>query len=227
MSDNFLNKLVKIALGVRPYVPFMVLNTVRRGIDSEGQTLLDIGCGDGNMIRALLKGKNIFTIGSDIYLPSLRECQKQTTHDGYVLSDAQKIPFKNGSFDIVLTVEVVEHMGKEEGQKAIKAWEGIASRQIIITTPVGVCNVQAKDGSPYDAHKSTWYPAEFRKLGYKIRGHGLRQMYGDSGLFNRSPKIMSPLLYMLSVVVGPFVYFLPELAGRMVCIKKFNTQKHL
>jgi hypothetical protein len=91
---------------------------------------------------------------------------------------------------------------------------------------VGVCNVQAKHGSLYDPHKSTWYPADFRKLGYKVRGHGIRRMYGDSGLFNCAPKIMSPLLYFLSVMVGPFVYFLPGLSGRMVCFKKVTLQKH-
>ena len=227
MPNKFMNKLIEIALAVRPYTPFIVLNTVRRMIDSEGQSLLDIGCGDGRMMRALLKGKKLTSIGADIYYPSLKECRNQSTHDGYVLSDAQKTPFKNDSFDIVLAIEVVEHMRKEEGIRSIKTWEKIACRQIIITTPIGECPVQAKDGSPYDEHKSTWYPVEFRELGYKVRGHGLHQMYGDHGLFSRVPKIMSPFLFVLSVLVGPFVYFLPGLAGRMVCIKKLNAQKHL
>jgi SAM-dependent methyltransferase len=189
-------------------------------MDSNGQSLLDVGCGDGRMIKALLKDKKYFSVGADIYLPSLRTCRIQKIHDGYVLSDAQNMPFKNRSFDIVLAVEIVEHLEKEEGKKAIQAWEEIARREVIITTPVGVCPVAAKDGSPYDVHKSAWYPSEFRILGYKVRGHGIRQMYGDSGFFNRAPKIMIPAFYILSVLVGPFVYFLPELSGRMVCIKR-------
>jgi hypothetical protein len=223
LPDKLLKEIMDRALRVRPYIPFIVLNTIRRNLDNKGQTLIDIGCGDGKMVKSLLKGKKLFTIGADIYFPSLQECRKCETHDGYVLSDAQNMPFKNGSFDIVLAVEVVEHMAKEDGQKAIKSWEEIASRQVIVTTPMGVCAIEAPDGSPYDAHRSTWYPADFRKLGYKVRGHGLRLLYGDSGLFNRAPKIVSPLLYVLSVVVGPFVYFLPELSGRMVCIKEISS----
>lgn len=226
MWDKFLNKLVETALDARPYIPFVVLNTVRRGIDSEGQSLLDVGCGDGRMVRALLKGKKLFTIGVDIHAPSLRKCQEYETHDGYILCDTQRLPLKSGSFDIVLAVEVLEHLEKEEGRKLIKEWEEIACRQVIVTTPVGVCEVRAINDSPYDEHKSSWYPAEFKQLGYKVRGHGIPRLYGDSGLFSRSPKVLSPLLYVLSMLVGPFVYFLPGLAGRMVCIKRLNKPEH-
>ena len=112
-------------------------------------------------------------------------------------------------------------MEKEDGQKLIKALEEIACQQVIITTPVGVCQVQALYGSPYDEHRASWYPSELKQLGYtKIRGHGLSQLYGDDGWFNRAPKILMPLVYILSVLVGPLVYFLPRLAGRMVAIKR-------
>ena len=67
MLDKFLNKLIEVALDVRPYMPFVVLNTVRRELDSKGKSLLDVGCGDGRTVRALLKGTKRFTIGADIY----------------------------------------------------------------------------------------------------------------------------------------------------------------
>lgn len=219
LLDKLLDKLNEVALDARPYIPFIVLNTVRREIDGKGKSLLDVGCGDGRMIRALLKGKKLSTIGADIHAPSLRKCQQHGTHDGYVLCDVRRLPFKGKSLDIVLSIEVLEHLEKEEGRMTIKEWEEIARRQVIITTPVGVCEVRAKDGSPYDEHKASWYPSELKELGYKVRGHGLSQLYGDSGLFRCAPKILRPLLHVLSVLVGPFVYFLPGLAGRMVCIK--------
>lgn len=220
MWDKFLNKLIKVALDARPNIPFIVLNTVRRKLDNKGQSLLDVGCGDGRMIGALLKNKEVFTIGADIDAQSLRRCRERGTHDGYILCDVRRLPLKEKSFDIVLSVEVLEHLEKEDGQKSVKAWEETARRQVIITTPVGVCEVRANDGSPYDKHRASWYPAEFKELGYKVRGHGLQQMYGDDGWFNRVPKILMPLVYILSVLVGPLVYFLPRLAGRMVAIKR-------
>lgn len=222
LSARLLDRLNETAQESRPHIPFVVLNTVRRQLDNKGQSLLDVGCGDGRMIRALLKNKEVFTIGVDIHTPSLRKCQEQRTHDRYVLCDVRRLPFKRKSFDIVLSMEVLEHLEKEEGQKLIEVWEEIARRQVIITTPVGVCEVRAKDGSTYDEHKASWYPGELKKLGYKIRGHGLSCLYGDRGWFNRAPKLLMPLLYILSMLVGPFVYFFPRLAGRMVCVKRLD-----
>ncbi|MFC2072263.1 class I SAM-dependent methyltransferase [Chloroflexota bacterium] len=221
---RLLGKLNEIAQDSRPHIPFVVLNTVRRVLENKGQSLLDIGCGDGRIIKALLKNKEVFTIGADIDAQSLRECLKCGMHDGYILCDVRKLPLKENSFDIVLSVEVLEHLEKEDGQKSIKAWEKIARRQVIITTPVGICEVQAPNGSSYDEHKASWYPGELKKLGYQIRGHGLSYFYGDRGWFNCAPNILMPLLYILSVLVGPLVYFFPGLAGRMVCIKRLDKQ---
>jgi hypothetical protein len=40
----------------------------------------------------------------------------------------------------------------------------------------------------------------------------------------RLPKFLRPLADVLWVCVGPFVYFLPELAGDMVCVKNCEKQ---
>jgi len=222
LSSRLLDRLNEAAQESRPHIPCVVLNTVQRLLDKKGQSLLDVGCGDGRMIRALLKNKEVFTIGVDIDAQSLRRCREHGTHDGYILCDVRRLPLKGKSFDIVLSVEVLEHLEKEDGQKSVKAWEETARRQVVITTPVGVCEVQALNGSSYDEHKAAWYPDELKKLGYKIRGHGLSCLYGDRGWFSRATKLVMPFLYILSVLVGPFVYFFPALAGRMVCMKRLD-----
>jgi SAM-dependent methyltransferase len=220
-NSSFINKLIRAAQKARPYIPFIVINTVCRVIDRKGKSLLDAGCGDGVM-GGMLKNKKRLSIGADVNVHSLKTGLENGTHDGYVLCDVRVLPFQPKSFDTVLAMEVLEHQEKEDALKSIKDWEAIARRQVIITTPVGECRVTTRADNPFDEHKSYWLPQELKRQGYTVRGHGLARLYGDDGWFVTAPRILVPLLYIFSVFVGPVVYFFPGLSGRMVCVKRFD-----
>jgi len=218
---SLINSIIRVAQSARPHIPFVVINTVRQNIDRKELSLLDVGCGDG-LMGSMLKKKTLFSVGVDIDAASLKKGYENNSHDGYILCDVRILPFQPKSFDTVLAMEVLEHQEKEDALKSIKDWEQIAKRQIIITTPVGECRVAAKEDNPFDEHMSFWSPQELKQLGYTVRGHGLAKLYGDNGWFVTAPKIFMPLLYVLSILVGPVVYFLPGLSGRMVCIKRLD-----
>ena len=220
-KTGLMNTIIRVAQSTRPYIPFVVINTVKRDMDRQGRSVLDVGCGDG-LMGGMLKNKKILSIGADIDIKSLKKGYENATHDGYIMCDVRNLPLQQKSFDTVLAIEVLEHQEKADALKTIKTWEQIARRQVIITTPVGECRVAAKKDNPFDEHKSFWYPEEMKRQGYTIRGHGLAKMYGDDGWFARAPKIIQPLLYVLAITVGPVVYFLPGLSGRMVCIKRLD-----
>lgn len=211
-----------LAKRLRPRVPFTALNTVWWHLDKKAFSILDIGSGRGEPMRFINRKGQFITLGIDIFEPYLREARRYETHDSYVCCDVRRLPFRSQSFDIVLCLEVLEHLKREDGQALISAMEEIACRQIIISTPVGEYEQHHLDGNPNQEHQAIWKPAELRKLGYTVRGHGLSRIGGERGLASRLPKILVPFTNILYILAGPFVYFAPGLGGAMVGIKKLR-----
>ena len=205
---------------IRPYIPFTALNTVWRLLDKKASSLLDVGCGRGTPARFLRAKRHLLTIGVDIYMPYINEAKSKFSHDEYVRGDVRSLPFRPKSFDVVLAMEVLEHLDKEEGAALLKSMEGIARHQVIITSPVGVHAQETLDGNPHQKHKHIWQPGELVQLGYKVRGHGLRNLGGRSGIQSSIPKAFRPLIDIIWILAGMITYFRPSFSGSMVCIKK-------
>ena len=215
-KNKFLDKInTFLVCKARPYVPFTPPNVAWWNLDKGGRSILDLGCGQGTAMKFINRYQKFLTLGVDIFMPYLRECKGQGTHNEYVLCDILSLPFQGKSFDIVLCMEVLEHLPKEEGLELIKAIEGIARKQLIITTPVGMYKQEAFSDNPHQKHRSAWSPGELTKLGFKVRGLGFPNI-GGKRLTNRLPGIIEPLGHLVWVLSGPFVYFLPNLAGIMV-----------
>jgi len=79
------------------------------------------------------------------------------------------------------------------GQELLNAMEKIARRQVIISTPAGRYQQGTLVGNPHQEHRAFWHPAELKSLDYKVRGHGLRGLFGEKGLVSRIPKTLRPL----------------------------------
>ena len=78
------------------------------------------------------------------------------------------LPIKSQSINTILFLEGIEHLSKEEGCNILRDLEKIACNRIIITTPVGFIEQGGYEGNPFQLHKSSWLPDEFRRLGYNI-----------------------------------------------------------
>lgn len=65
----------------------------------KGRQVLLVGCGDGGE-RPYLRELGFETVGFDVRRTSAVD----------VLADAHQIPFENGSFDVVLSMQVLEHL---------------------------------------------------------------------------------------------------------------------
>lgn len=80
---------------------------------------LDAGCGSGRLLFDLKK-RYAKTIGSDFSLGLLKKAKDEGGHDTYLIqSEAENLPFKNESFDIILSVRVIQHLRPAEQQRAI------------------------------------------------------------------------------------------------------------
>jgi ubiquinone/menaquinone biosynthesis C-methylase UbiE len=148
-------------------------------------------------------------VGADISLPYLRYCQERELYKDLVRCDVRRLPFKEKSFDVVLLLQLVEHLTKEEGLKLIDEAQKTARKQVIIGTPVGFLEL--------GFHLSGWQPDEFRGLGYKVSGHGIRIPVPN--------KKLKGFIIQLSrfSCLFPFTYRFPKFAYQMVAVKRLGV----
>ena len=75
----------------------------------EGKSVLDIGIGEGFFSRLCLQ-KKAKTISLDFADPMIQYHKENNPDFTLVQADAQYLPFKNESFDILLALDVIEHL---------------------------------------------------------------------------------------------------------------------
>ncbi len=74
--------------------------------------VLDIGCGCGAMIKELSELYDCY--GIDISEAAVGY-SRQRLIENIILGDVTKIPFKNESFDVVLAMDILEHVEQDQG----------------------------------------------------------------------------------------------------------------
>jgi ubiquinone/menaquinone biosynthesis C-methylase UbiE len=244
------DKSWSLAQRIGTYLPFTYWRMVWTSIDNQNKTILDIGCADGDLMGFINNRKRFYTVGVDVYEPYLRECKRAKTHNANILCDVRKLPFKDKSFDVVLFLETIEHLEREEGLKVLQDVERIARREVIISTPVAFAEQKAYGENPHQEHRSFWNLAEMRQRGYKVRGTGIRENWLVEKVRNGIPQLADKVLlrsqdspdrskirsishafkladFLLRLpyylIPGPMVYFLPRFAGHMICTKRLNA----
>src|SRR5437867_4040454 len=87
------------------------LEIMRRYVDLENRSILDIGCGVGAFVRRL-REFSTRVAGIDVD-------RERVTEGGKVVADlalavGERLPFADGTFDIVLLHEVLEHVTDDQ-----------------------------------------------------------------------------------------------------------------
>ena len=138
--------------------------------EDEIVSILDVACG------LSLKSKFIpakIRVGVDIYEEYLRHIESNVPfvvikHDVRSLKDI----FMPESFDLVLALDIIEHLEKEESLRMIRQCETIAKKGVILETPKGYIpqnlDIWGYGGHKFQTHRCGWEPEELRKLGYKV-----------------------------------------------------------
>jgi SAM-dependent methyltransferase len=186
--------------------------------------VLDVGCGKGYVVSELSRRGNklrkSYLIGVDIFAPYLREA-KHIYHD-VICGDVRFLPIRSHSADVVLALDIIEHLESMDGFRLIKDLEQIAVNQIFIYTPVGF-NPKSylEDNNPWQAHRSVWHPNDFRSKGYKVLGiGGVRFLYGERHEFKLKHKIFFIPLLGIALFTQFFVFKFAHIAYQMLCIKE-------
>jgi len=85
--------------------------------------LLELGCGTGKIL-AFLKNEmpRLEIWGTDFSRECIEYANKNYKKEGlyFLVSDAKKTPFSRGSFDVVISSHVIEHLTKADGEKFLK-----------------------------------------------------------------------------------------------------------
>jgi len=98
-------------------------------------TLLDIGCGNGVFINKINDSKRYYdAVGLDRSKVALHTARK---HFGVTVisGNIAAIPFNDGSFHIVTSLETLEHLLWSDYKAALSEMERVSSRYILVNVP--------------------------------------------------------------------------------------------
>lgn len=181
---------------------------VCRVIDKSAESILDVGCGQGlpmQMIKIRMKVKK--SVGVDIYGQYIKDCKEKKIHTEYIKLNIRDLPFKDKSFDVVIGLQILEHLHKKDSWKVLEKMEKIAKKQIIVAMPIGKTYHPAVDGNKHQLHLSGFYPEEFVKRGYKIIKMGRKNILGEEGLVHKQNNdILKKLIFSISLILDFALY---------------------
>lgn len=192
------------------------------------RSVVDVGCGRGEPIIHLQKlGLHCYMVGVDLFSPYVKECKEKKLHNDYVIANATSLPFRNQSFDAALFLDVLEHLPKNDGCKAIHELERIA-QIVALSSPTRFLHQDDYDDNPYQVHISGWQPSELKKLGYKVRGfYGPFFMRGERANPKFRSHFFATFTLLITVLLAPVVYLIPNIAFIMLCLKSMRTERHV
>jgi ubiquinone/menaquinone biosynthesis C-methylase UbiE len=107
-------------------------NETLKLLPTNAKSVLDLGCG-GGIITEKLKQKSNFVVGLDIArlpLESLREKDIAVTQ-----ADSLNLPFSDGSFDLIVATELIEHLTNSGRKKVLREIVRVTKKYILISVP--------------------------------------------------------------------------------------------
>lgn len=185
------------------------------------KSVLDVGCGHASPLSKIKK--TFYSEGIDIYKKNVLLSKEQKIHDTYKVGDIQKIHslYKKKSFDVVIALDVIEHLTKKEGLKLNNSLENIARKRVILLTPNGFYHQHDKDNI-YEDHKSGWTVQDLKEMGYTVYGlRGLKYLRGEWATIKYKPWLLWGFVAWIS---EPLLFFYPMLSYHLFAVKNLNEK---
>jgi 3' terminal RNA ribose 2'-O-methyltransferase Hen1 len=174
------------------------LEAVVAALLSKGaSTVIDLGCGEGNLLRLLLREKSFARVaGADASILALERAKRRLKVETMPPARAAKLSLFQGSltyrderfsgYDAAACVEVIEHIDKNR----LAAFEDVLfaharPRVVVITTPNIEYNEKFENMSGplrHGDHRFEWTRGEFRAWGDEAaRRNGYEAVFSDIG----------------------------------------------
>lgn len=122
-----------------PGLETRLLDRFRRRLASElaelePNSILDAGCGEGNVAQWLREDlPGVALAGTDGRAEALEEFRARNPGVPATQADLYSLPFGDGEFDVVLAVEVLEHLDRPGD--AVRELARVSSRRLVLTVP--------------------------------------------------------------------------------------------
>lgn len=94
--------------------------------------VLEVGCGEGE-VAARLAGRFSHVAALDLPDAGLREHWQRRPEADFVHGDAERLPFPDGAFDLVVAVEVLEHL--RDPHAGLAEITRVSRRHLILSVP--------------------------------------------------------------------------------------------
>lgn len=206
-------------------IPFSYMWLLRRSLGNP-TTILDLGCGDGNLMELLAEGKSWKITGVDLYTKNVKAASQRGLFAQVFKEDITKFVkreiIEKKKYDVVFCSQVIEHIDREKGKELLTLIDSIARLRIIIGTPREFMEQPPAylGDNPHQIHKSGWSEEDFKKMGYKVFGVGFSPLWSEAGLIRiNNNRVLISFYFAASFLFSPIVYFIPKIAAGILCIK--------
>lgn len=206
-------------------IPFSYMWLLRQSLGNPN-TILDLGCGDGNLMELLANGKKWKVTGVDLYRKNVEAASQRKLFTKVFRADIVKFVkqqiINKKKYDVVFCSQVIEHIDRKKGEELLSLIESITRQRIIVGTPREFMEqpLAYLGNNAHQVHKSGWSEEDFRKKGYKVFGIGFSKFWSEEGLIRvNNNKVIIAFYFAASFLFSPVVYFIPRIAAGILCIK--------
>jgi SAM-dependent methyltransferase len=110
------------------------LRIVAETVPVDVRSVLDVGCANGKALQAIarLRGSEEMEVlaGIDLSKRALRKFDLDR-----VCGDCSRLPFADSSFDVVLCLQVLEHLPQRMYERTLKELQRVSRRYLLISVP--------------------------------------------------------------------------------------------
>lgn len=187
----------------------------------EGNSVLEVGCGSGYGTRYLLDQGAREVVGGD---PSARAIAYAVQHYGkgrlhFLCLDGLRLPFRARAFDLVLSLEVLEHVSNAEALVA-------ECHRVLKDNGTFICSTPNKAASSADRrtpraryHVREFYPGELRAL--------LEHYFGEVSLHGMDPvDHFDRGLYRMATRLEPVLFSIPRVDLLINLVTRFIFRRY-